>query len=97
MNSHHPEQQPPAEQEQVKKPWYNQGWVWLIIAVVSIGVLFFGFSGLMDQMTEINQSIQDNTSAVQEQSFILSDIKQEIQQLIVLIKDSVNEILRSFA
>ncbi|MBP1934501.1 methyl-accepting chemotaxis protein [Ammoniphilus resinae] len=95
MNSQHPEQHPPAEQ--VKKPWYNQGWVWLIIAVVGIGVLFFGFSGLTDQMTEINQSIQDNTSAIQEQSFILSDIKQEIQQLIVLIKDSVNELMRSFA
>jgi len=48
-------------------------------------------------MTEINQSIQDNTSAIQQQSFILSDIKQEIQQLIVQIKDSVNDILRSFA
>lgn len=94
MNDHRSEHQPTTVPiKQKKKPWFNQGWIWLIVAVMSIGVIHFGFSDLSEQLIEINDSIENNTLAIQEQSHILTDLTQGIEQLIVVMKDSVDRII----
>ncbi|WP_134699464.1 hypothetical protein [Ammoniphilus sp. YIM 78166] len=85
----------PVEPEQEKKTGFHSFWVWLIVAFIGIGVMYFGLSGIMEQLTAINDSIQANSQAIKEQTHILSDMKRAFQQLIVVVKDSVNEIIQS--
>lgn len=92
MNDQHQEQ--PKSKPPVK-PWFNQGWTWLIVALIGISVIYFGFMGLTEQVTEVNQSIQENTVAIKEQTSILTDINQGIQQWMVELKDTVTRILDS--
>lgn len=100
MNDHHPiqtESQKTKNQpdKMKKKPWFNQGWIWLIVAAIGIGVVYFGLSDITERMAVVNQSIQENTQAIEAQRDTLYEIKMGIQQLIVTIKDSVNNIIQS--
>lgn len=89
-------EQPAVQQEKrAKRTGSNLGWIWLIVAFIGIGILFFYFSNLTEQMTGINQSIQENTQALLDQDHILADIQHGIQQLILEIKDSVDKIIQS--
>ncbi|KHF39572.1 hypothetical protein [Halalkalibacter okhensis] len=73
-----------------KKPWYNQGWVWLIVATIGIGVLFFAITGLTEQVSDVNQSMQDQTEAIEEQTQVTESIKESMDNLITTIQDAVN-------
>ncbi|GAE27606.1 hypothetical protein JCM9140_3759 [Halalkalibacter wakoensis JCM 9140] len=73
-----------------KKPWYNQGWMWLIVAAIGIGVLFFALSGLTDEVSHLNESIQDQTEAIEEQTRVSESIKESMDNLITTIQDAVN-------
>ncbi|WP_332629760.1 hypothetical protein [Halalkalibacter flavus] len=75
-----------------KKPWYNQGWMWLIVAAVGIGVLFFALSGLTDEVSNMNESIQDQTEAIEEQTQVTESIKESMDNLITTIQDAVNRL-----
>jgi hypothetical protein len=75
-----------------KHPFY---WIWLIVAIIGIGVVYLGLSDIYHQIANVNRSIHENTVALQSKSVILSDIKDTMQQLIFTIKDSVNNIIRS--
>ncbi|MDT8861855.1 hypothetical protein N0O92_16700 [Alkalihalobacillus sp. MEB130] len=75
-----------------KKPWYNQGWMWLIVAAIGIGVLFFALSGLTDEVSNMNESIQSQTEAIEEQTQVTESIKESMNNLIATIQDAVNKI-----
>lgn len=78
-----------ARSEHTKKPWYNRGWVWLIVAFIGIGVIFFSLTALTQETANINESIQDQTAAIKEQSQILHSINDSINNVVIAIKDAV--------
>ncbi len=65
-----------------KKSWYNQGWMWLIGVVVAMGVFIFLFQGLIDQLGQLTQATQEQTSAMEEQKQQLAGIKEKMNELI---------------
>jgi hypothetical protein len=78
-----------SRNERNKKPWYNQGWVWLIVAVIGIGVVYFGFSALTQETANINESIKEQTALMKEQNQILSLLKGGLEEIAAAIKDAV--------
>lgn len=87
-NEHHSS----PEQEKNRKPWYNQGWLWLLVALLGIGVLFFGFSSLISEIGNTNQVIQEQTEAINEQNNVLHSINEGIQEITVTIQDAISSI-----
>ncbi len=71
-----------------KKPWYNQGWMWLIVVIISLGVFIFLFQGLIDQLSQLTQ-------ATQEQNQILSGIKQKINELMVELNRVASDVVKA--
>lgn len=75
-----------------KKPWYSQGWLWLIVAVAGIAFIYLGFSGLIREAVNMNASIQGQTAAIREQTGVLGSIKDNLNQITLAIKDAVIQI-----
>lgn len=89
------EQQAFREKHNTKKPWYNQGWLWLIVSVVALGTFIFLFQGLIDQLAQLTQATEDQTDAIQEQNQLLSGIQESMNQLIRELNQMAYEISRS--
>ncbi|MEB1807031.1 MAG: hypothetical protein LPK26_06985 [Bacillaceae bacterium] len=87
-NEHHSSPQ----KEKNGKPWYNQGWLWLLVALLGIGGLFFGFSSLIDEIGTTNQVIQEQTKTINDQNNVLHSINEGIHELTVTIKDAISTI-----
>ncbi|GAA0370243.1 hypothetical protein [Bacillus horti] len=86
--------------ERHRAPWYNRGWVWMIIVVVALFVLLIGFSWLTDGLGTVGESIDQQTEAIRDQTNVLetqnsllANIRDGIQNLMQSIRDSVNQIL----
>jgi hypothetical protein len=75
-----------------KKSWYNQGWLWLIVAVAGIAIIYMGFSGLTRETVNMNAYIQGQTTAIREQTGVLGSIKDSLNQITLAIKDAVIQI-----
>jgi hypothetical protein len=84
-----------SRKEEFRRPWYNKGWVWLIVAAVGMIILFFCLSGLTEETAKVNQSIQEQTSAIKEQSQIMHSIKEGMNDIVLAIKDAVIAIKES--
>ncbi|MFC0469080.1 hypothetical protein ACFFHM_00485 [Halalkalibacter kiskunsagensis] len=80
-----------------KRPWYNKGLVWLFVAAIGIGVLFFALSGLTDEVANVNQSLQEQTVAIEEQTQVMDSIKEGMNDIVVAIKDAANRITDSIS
>jgi hypothetical protein len=96
--SQNQEQQQQVQQPvntQKKKPWYNQGWVWLIVAAIGIFTLFIALSGVTEELGNVNESVQKQTDVLEDQNQILGSIKEGINQLIITIKDAVTSLVQS--
>jgi hypothetical protein len=90
-------------------PWYNRGWVWLLVAAVILAVLVWQFSSLgaavratADATREQTRSIQEQTRAIQEQTQTLRDqgtwIQHQLQEIgraLTLIADRIDSLLRT--
>lgn len=78
-----------------KKPWYNQGWMWLIVVVVVMGVFFFLFQGLIEQLNQLTQATQEQTEAIEEQNQVLSGIKEKMNDLIVELNRIASDVIQA--
>ncbi|OLO26545.1 hypothetical protein BTR23_22910 [Alkalihalophilus pseudofirmus] len=78
-----------------RKPWYNQGWLWLLVALIGIVVLFFGFSSLIEEIGKMNESLQGQTNAINEQNDVLHSIREGINDMTVAIRDAFTTIKNS--
>lgn len=66
-----------------KKPWYNQGWLWLIVTVIAMGVFIFMFQGLTEQIGQLTEATQNQTDAIERQNNILAGMKEKMNDMIV--------------
>ncbi|KGX84449.1 hypothetical protein [Pontibacillus marinus] len=87
VQSEDPVTQEKRSKKHYKKPWYNQGWLWLIIAIISLGIFFFLFQGLIDQLSQLTQ-------ATQEQNQILSGIKEKMNELMVELNRVASDVVQ---
>ncbi|WP_332692638.1 hypothetical protein [Halalkalibacter lacteus] len=87
---------PPNKQDErikkcrVRKPWYNKGWIWLIVAIIGIAVLFFGLSGITEEIANMNESIQAQTASIDEQNQVLQFLKEGMKDLTVAIQEAIS-------
>lgn len=95
VQSDDPVNQEKRSKKNYKNPWYNQGWVWLIVAIISLGVFFFLFQGLIDQLSQLTQATQEQTDAVQEQNQILSGIKEKMNKLMVELNRVASDVVQA--
>jgi hypothetical protein len=65
-----------------KKPWYNQGWLWLIVAIIGIAVIWFALSALTQQVAQVNQSVQEQTDVLRSQNQLLASIRNGMDSLV---------------
>ncbi|MYL35989.1 hypothetical protein GLW08_13710 [Pontibacillus yanchengensis] len=75
-----------------KKPWYNQGWVWLIVTAIGLSVLFFLLRGVIDQLSQLTQQTSEQTKALQEQTQVLQNVKDALNQLAMKVQASATKI-----
>ena len=75
-----------------KKPWYNQGWVWLIVTAIGLSVLFFLLRGVIDQLSQLTQQTSEQTKALQDQTQVLQNVKDAINQLAMKVQASATKI-----
>lgn len=73
--------------EKYKKRWYNQGWLWLLVAFAGLIVLVVGFLELSEQAGLLTDAVNDQTGAIREQTGVLHTIQAGINRM--------NETIRS--
>lgn len=73
------EQRPPRN-EPYKRPWYNQGWVWLIAAVFGIGALLSVLLFMAGEIGGVREAIQEQTGVLREQNGLLASVQNEMEQ-----------------
>jgi hypothetical protein len=67
----------------------SQNWVWLVIAVVAIIVVCIGFYSLTGQTARLNGSVQEQTSAIREQTGVLGGIREGINSIARSIQEAI--------
>ncbi|MFC0211364.1 hypothetical protein ACFFK0_02670 [Paenibacillus chartarius] len=75
---HHPERRPTP---QPSKAWYQQGWLWMIMAMIGISVIGLGLFGLADQAAELNNSVKEQTDVLREQNGLLAGIRESADHI----------------
>ncbi|CAG7653252.1 hypothetical protein ACFQI7_30715 [Paenibacillus allorhizosphaerae] len=72
----------PAETEPRRgKPWHSQGWLWLIVAVIAIGVMGAGLLMLAGEIGGIRSAIHEQTDVIREQNGLLNDLSAGLDRL----------------
>lgn len=54
-------------------PWYNKGWVWLLVATFALLVIAWLFFGLGEAIRGVADATRDQTSALQEQTDVMRE------------------------
>ncbi|WP_199617070.1 hypothetical protein [Paenibacillus alkalitolerans] len=71
-----------SRKEARKKPWYGRAWPILsVVIAVSAVFIFWGLSGISQELSQVNGSIQEQTDVLREQNTALSGISREFAAL----------------
>ncbi|TVX99421.1 hypothetical protein [Paenibacillus cremeus] len=54
------------------RPWYNQGWVWMIVVLIALVSIVMAIGGLSDQIGNVSSSIQQQTAELRHQNELLA-------------------------
>jgi hypothetical protein len=66
-----------------------QGWVWMVIAIIAIVIICIGFYSLTGQTAKINGSVQDQTSAIRDQTGVLGSIRDNLSAISQSIREAI--------
>jgi hypothetical protein len=80
-----------AKAEPEKKPWYSQGWLWLIVAVAAIGTLIVGIVLLVGEVGGVGNAVKEQTGVIREQNGLLASINQSLQEMSTGLTRSLQE------
>jgi cell division protein FtsL len=67
----------------------SQSWVWIVIAVVAIIVICIGLYSLTGQTAKLNGSVQEQTTAIKEQTGVLGSIRDGISSMVKSIQEAI--------
>jgi predicted PurR-regulated permease PerM len=70
---------PRGEKHGRKKPWYNQRWLVSVMLLIGIIGVLFALSGLTQEVAGVNDSIQDQTAVLEEQTDALGGLNRTVQ------------------
>lgn len=87
----------PPRNESYKRPWYNQGWVWLIAAVFGIGAMLSVLLLMTVEIGGVREAVQEQTSVLREQNGLLGTIQHEIAQAAAALGSILYEIKNAVA
>ncbi|CAG7653007.1 hypothetical protein PAESOLCIP111_06686 [Paenibacillus solanacearum] len=73
--------QPPEAEPRRSKPWHSQGWLWLIVAVIGIGVMAAGVIIGAGEMEGVRSAIHEQTGVLREQNGLLHDLSAGLDRL----------------
>jgi hypothetical protein len=89
-NHFHYEQMPSqSRSDQAGRSRNPQGWVWMVVAVIAIVIICIGFYSLTGQTARINGSVQDQTSAIREQTGVLGSIRDNLSAISQSIREAI--------
>jgi cell division protein FtsL len=89
-NHYHYEQTPnQTPSEQAVRSRNSQGRVWLVIAIIAIIIVCIGFYSLTGQTAKISGSVQDQTSAIREQTGVLGSIRDNLSSIAQSIREAI--------
>lgn len=84
-----------------RSPWYNQGWVWLIVAAVILAVLVWQLSSLgsavqstAEATREQTQALREQTQAIRDQGNWIGEQLAGISQGLSALADRLDRVLR---
>ncbi|MDQ1911059.1 hypothetical protein RAC89_11415 [Paenibacillus sp. GD4] len=80
-----------------RKVWYNQGWMWLIVAVIGIGVLIVGMTLLSDRIGGVGEAVKEQTGAIREQTGVLNSIQRSLNEMSAGLSSSMKDISEGIA
>lgn len=80
-----------AKAQQEPKPWYNQGWLWLIVALIGIGTLIVGVVLLTGQIGGVGEAVKEQTGAIREQTGLLAAINNSMGEMSAGLNRSLQE------
>jgi cell division protein FtsL len=86
---HSAAEQAPVRSERPTASRSTHGWVWMVIAVVAIIVICIGFYSLTGQTAKLNGSVQEQTSAIREQTGVLGSIRDGISSIAKSIQEAI--------
>jgi len=72
---------PRRETHAKPKPWYNQRWVLVLALLIGVGAIVFALTGLTQEVTGVNASIQEQTEAIEAQTTMLAGIERAVGDL----------------
>jgi hypothetical protein len=70
---------PRGEKHGKKKPWYNQRWLMAVVLLIGIVGVLYALSGLTQEVAGVNESIQDQTAVLEEQTYALNGLNRTVQ------------------
>lgn len=74
-------------------PWYNKGWVWMLVVAAGLIVFWVAIGSLGEQASNIQASIDNQTNAIREQSSSIDSIRDSINNLAKAIDDGFNRLI----
>ena len=74
------------------RPWYNQGWVWLLIAAIVLTVVVWQLSGLGEAVRSTAAATREQTMAIQEQTETMKEQGHWLQQQLEEIGRALNSL-----
>lgn len=90
-----------TRKETHKKSRLSKGWPIMLVAAAGIVLIWWGLSGVANELSKMNGSIQEQTEAVQEQTGVLREqttvftgIQREIAALTEAVQTGFNRIAK---
>jgi uncharacterized protein HemX len=91
IHNHYHYEQTPSQipSEQAVRSRNSQGRVWLVLAIIAIIIVCIGFYSLTGQTAKISNSVQDQTSAIREQTGVLGSIRDNLSSIAQSIREAI--------
>ncbi|PYI52570.1 hypothetical protein [Paenibacillus flagellatus] len=80
--------------DKYKRRWYNQGWLWMIVAFAALIVLVAGFMNMSQQAGQIADAVNGQTEAIREQTGALGSIEAGLDRINETVRDGFDRLAR---
>ncbi|WP_274365959.1 hypothetical protein [Paenibacillus thermotolerans] len=83
-----------TRKERHKRSRLSRGWPIVLVIALGVGLIYWGLTGVADEISRVNGSIQEQTGAVQDQTAALqaqTNVMAGIRREIVALTDAVQQ------
>jgi ABC-type Fe3+ transport system permease subunit len=83
----------PRRAEKHRRPWYNRGWVWMIIVLIALCAVVAAIGTISDRLADVNGSIREQTEELRRQTGILTALSHGVSRIVTAIQNGIDRIV----